>query len=161
MWAKAPYEMDNFADNPKDMRNVLCWLAFATMMGGTACKKDNKTVCPPATEPLTGIWVGKYGIRSINEPGDTGFLTPMHTYTMIFHPNGTMVVYDGDESSPLLANGVYSLKKGKFYGQYAYFRGGSGEYSLNAQLLKPDSLAGTWHIGYGGPTGGSFWLKKK
>ena len=139
------------------MRTIVCLLAALCF---AACKKDPRPAPPPATQPLSGVWAGKYGTRAVNAPGDTVFVTPMHKFTMIFHPNGTMVVYDGDEGAALVANGVYSLQNGKFYGQYSYFRGGSGEFSLHAVLEKPDSLAGTWHIGYGGQTGGRFYLGK-
>lgn len=154
MWAKRRHGIDIFVCKPLYMRmRLLVWATLTLCLA--SCKKDDK----PRVK-LSGTWKGMYGHRQINAPGDTVLHIPTFAYTMIFNENGTMVVYDGEEGATLMAKGVYSLKNRRLYGQYSYVRGGGGEYSVNAVLEKPDSMAGTWHIGYGGQTGGKFYLKK-
>lgn len=148
--------MDNFVYNPLYMRMRLLLPALAILCSA-ACKKDRK---PPLPEKLSGTWKGMYGHRLVNAPGDTVLHMPTFLYTMIFYENGTMIVYDGEEGAALMANGVYSLRNSRLYGEYTYVRGGSGEFSIDATLGRKDSMYGTWHIGYGGQTGGKFYLKK-
>ena len=61
MWGKASREMGNFADNPRDMRNALCWLILATIIGGTAMAGGFGM----AISPMLGGWIydttGSYG----------------------------------------------------------------------------------------------------
>jgi hypothetical protein len=120
----------------------------------TACKKD-----PVKPKLLKGTWEGRYGNINTPEPGDTAYGPLTAVYTMVFKENGTMTVYDGREDAALMANGIYSLKDGKLFGEYTYVRGSSSTFSIQATLHKPDSLAGIWRIGSWGSTGGKFFLK--
>lgn len=122
----------------------------------TACKKD-----PAKPKLLNGTWVGRYGNINSPAPGDTAFGPLTAVYTIVFKENGTMTVYDGrKEDAALMAEGIYSLKNGKLFGEYTYVRGSTSTFSIQAILHKPDSLAGTWRIGSWGSTGGKFFLKK-
>lgn len=127
-----------------------------------ACKKDRKPPAPPVPDvtKLSGTWLGKYGISHVNAPGDTVLDEFTLPYTIVFRENGTMTVYDGLEGAILMAEGAYSLKGGKLFGEYKYIRGSSSNFSLEAILHKPDSLSGTWRIGSWGRTGGKIFLKK-
>lgn len=134
------------------MFRKLCLILFVF----TACKKD-----PAKPKLLNGTWVGRYGNINSPEPGDTTFGPLTAVYTIDFKDNGNMTVYDGrKEDAALIAEGIYSMKNGKLFGEYTYVRGSSSTFSIQATLHKPDSLAGIWRIGSWGSTGGKFFLKK-
>lgn len=124
-----------------------------------ACKKDPPKPVQGVTK-LSGTWQGKYGISHVNAPGDTVLDEFTLPYTAVFRENGTMTIYDGLEGAILMAEGIYSLKDGKLFGEYTYIRGSSSNFSIQATLHKPDSLSGTWRIGSWGRTGGKIYLKK-
>ncbi len=107
-----------------------------------------------------GYRTGRYGYSYGNQEGDTTFAGWFGHFRMEFYQNGTLIVNDEGPTVTMVARGTYIRDGKKLYARYKYDLGTDNEFSFKAVLERPDSLAGKWMVGYDGPTGGQFFVKK-
>ncbi len=138
------------------LRNIF---ALCLVMAFFACKKSRQPQPQHPQQYLQGTWTGRYGYSYGNDEGDTTFGGYFGYFEMDFARNGDLVVRDIGNGQTMTAKGQYELKDKKLYARYKYIQGNS-EFSFRANLERPDSLGGKWLVGYDGPTGGEFYLKK-
>ncbi|WP_341835830.1 hypothetical protein WJU16_23680 [Chitinophaga pollutisoli] len=125
-----------------------------------ACKKSRQPQPQQPSDVLQGTWTGRYGYSYGNELGDTVFAGYLGHFKMEFFQNGKLIVHDLGASQSMKANGTYIRNGKKLYARYKYEQGTDNLFSFHATFEKDDSLAGKWFIGYDGPTGGEFFVKR-
>ena len=115
----------------------------------SSCKKEEVKVGPNAVEPITGSWVGKYGI---------GNASPSTLYSFYILPAGTLHIRDF--SKAVVGKGTWKLAGGIFYGVYTYELG--GVYHLTGKYNENNStITGSWGKGESGTADGDFFLTEE
>lgn len=137
------------------MLRHLIWLCALTAF--LACKKSRQP--DPEAQGLEGMWTGRYGYSHGNAEGDTTFSGYFGHFRMEFYRNGTLIVHDVGAQT-MTARGQYVRRGQHLYARYKYDQGTDNMFSFKAVLERPDSLAGKWMVGYDGPTGGEFFVRK-
>ncbi len=114
----------------------------------TNCHKTNSSA--PVARAVVGFWVGKYG---------NGNDTPVDGYAYLFRSNGTVRVYDDqDTASGSAGEGTYVLNDSTVTTTYSIdIQAYSSVGMINSASTE---ISGTWKSGAGLSGGGMFILNK-
>jgi len=126
---------------------LLCTIAFFS----ADCKKSNSAAAPPHRS-VVGYWVGKFA---------DGGATPTNGFAFLFRPNGTVRVYDDqDTASGSATEGTYALADSTVTTTYS--NGGAyGPYNTVGVLNSTSTqISGSWGDGGTNYNGGIFYLNK-
>src|SRR5579863_2056579 len=127
----------------------LTWLCIVVFLVSNCSKKSSPA---PIARSVVGYWVGKFA---------DGGATPTNGFAFLFRPNGTVRVYDDqDTASGSATEGTYALTDSTVTTTYS--NGGAyGPYNTVGVLNSTSTqISGSWGDGGTNYNGGIFYLDK-